>query len=81
MNAAKRNDDLFEESSQGAASATTAILFVLAMVLFLAGSLGCAYAFAFDGVTAALVFTVSMLAIVASFMIAFVRPSQAGKID
>jgi len=42
---AKKNEALFEESSQGSVSAVTAIMFVLSMVLAFGGIFATSYAF------------------------------------
>lgn len=71
---AKQNTEaLFEESSEGAVSAVTAVVFVLSMVLAFGGLIAASYSFSdsFYGVSGFLLFGGGLLASVLGFALPF----------
>lgn len=78
---AKQNEALFEESSQGAVSAITAVMLVLSLVLMLGGLLVSAYAFNTDlgDGTATWLFVGGLLATVLGFALPFNLLPSSGK--
>jgi hypothetical protein len=74
----KHNDALFEESSQGAVSAITAIVFVSALVLFFGGLVLSSYAFG-AGDSALALFAAGLGASTLGFMLPFWILPTTGK--
>lgn len=69
---AKKNENLFEESSQGAVSAVTALSFILSIVLVFGGMILTSYAFGGVSETTDLtIFSVGLAAIIIGFFIPF----------
>ena len=75
---AKRNEALFEESSQGAVSAVTAVVFLLSLVLMLGGMVLSSYAFHAGGPDLYL-FSFGLAATVLGFMLPFTFLPAIGK--
>lgn len=77
---AKRNEALFEESSQGAVSAVTGLVFILSMALVLGGFVLMSYGFNPDLGSAELwTFTGGLAATVLGFMLPFTLLPTTGK--
>jgi hypothetical protein len=78
--AKQKTETLFEESSQGAVSAITAVVFVLSMVLMLGGFILLGYGFQPDlGDVQLLLFSGGILASVLGFLIPFGILPATGK--
>lgn len=75
---AKKNEALFEESSQGAVSAVTAIAFVLAFVLVVGGMVVFSYGFG-AGEADIWIFSAGLAATFIGFMIPFAFLGATGK--
>ncbi len=75
---AKQNDALFEESSQGAVSAVTAVVFVLSIVLVFGGMVLFSFGFGTEGSDLA-IFTAGLAATVIGFILPFTLLPAIGK--
>lgn len=78
---AKQNEALFEESSQGAVSAVTAVTVVLSAVLMIGGLVAAGYSFdaTMDAGTATWLFVGGLLATVVGFALPFNLLPASGK--
>lgn len=75
---AKRDDALFEESSQGAVSAVTAIVFILSFALVVGGMVVFSYGFGM-GDADLWIFTVGLVATFIGFLLPFTVLPAIGK--
>jgi hypothetical protein len=75
---AKQNEALFEESSQGAVSAVTALVFILSLVLVFGGMIVFSYAFG-AGAADILLFSGGLAATVLGFILPFAWLPAIGK--
>ncbi len=75
---AKQNEALFEESSQGAVSAVTAIVFVLSVVLAFGGMVLFSFGFGTEGADLP-IFTAGLIAVILGFALPFTFLPAAGK--
>lgn len=75
---AKQNEALFEESSQGAVSAVTAIGFVLSVLLLVGGMVLGSYAFGAES-GSLLLFAAGLAAMTLGCMLPFTMLSATGK--
>ena len=75
---AKQNEALFEESSQGAVSAVTAIVFVLSAVLVFGGMVLFSFGFGTEGADLP-IFTAGLLAVIVGFVLPFSTLPATGK--
>ena len=75
---AKQNEALFEESSQGAVSAVTALVFTLSMVLVFGGMIVSSYAFG-AGDADILLFSGGLAATILGFVLPFTWLPAIGK--
>lgn len=75
---AKQNEALFEESSQGAVSAVTAVAFVLSLVLMVGGMVLSGYAFTSEAPDM-LIFASGLGAMILSFVLPFTILPAIGK--
>jgi hypothetical protein len=76
---AKQNEALFEESSQGAVGVSTAIGFIVSMVLMLGGFVLMSYAFTADPAAGLWEFVGGLVAVFVGFMIPFSYRIKPGK--
>lgn len=77
---AKKNEQLFEESSQGAVGAVTAIAFLLSIVLVFGGMILSSYGFGGPNESVDLtIFSVGLAAVILGFVIPFAALSATGK--
>jgi len=75
---AKKNEALFEESSQGAVSAVTAIVFILSFVLVMGGMVVFSYGFGM-GEADLWIFTIGLVATIVGFILPFTILPAIGK--
>lgn len=75
---AKQHEALFEESSQGAVSAVTAVMFVLSAVLLFGGMVLSSYGFTGEDPDLT-VFSLGLVAILVGFFIPFAALPASGK--
>jgi len=75
---AKKNEALFEESSQGAVSAVTAIVFILSFVLVMGGMVVFSYGFGM-GEADLWIFTIGLVATFIGFILPFTILPAIGK--
>lgn len=75
---AKQNEALFEESSQGAVSAVTAVVFVVSLVLAFGGMVLFSFGFGTEGADLP-IFTAGLISVIIGFVLPFTLLPATGK--